>query len=376
MLNLVPLLLFALQEPAPAAPQPRTVELALCLDTSGSMDGLIEAAKSKLWAVVNDLALAQPAPRLRVALLSYGNDGHDAAAGWVRVAVPLTGDLDLVSRELFALTTNGGTELVGRVLRAALEQLDWDRSADALRLLVVAGNESADQDAECPFRDLCKRAAEAGTLVDALYCGAAGDGDAAGWEELARLADGHYASIDTSGAVAAATPFDEQLAALSTSLNATYVPYSAAGAAGWANQAAQDANAAALHPGVAAERAQCKSGALYNCDWDLVDACRSGALKIEEVKTADLPESLRGLSREQLEAHLALQWQQRVQIQEQIRSLSGQRDGWLQELRAHSALDPAQVFDAALRAAVRAQAAAKGLAFPPEPAPAATMSQP
>ncbi len=48
----------------PVCVQPRTIDLAICLDTSGSMSGLIEAAKQKLWAIVNDLALVEPTPRL------------------------------------------------------------------------------------------------------------------------------------------------------------------------------------------------------------------------------------------------------------------------------------------------------------------------
>ena len=84
------------------------------------MDGLIDSAKQKLWAVVNDLALAEPSPRLEVALLTFGNDGHNAASpGWVHVQTPFTDDLDVVSERLFALRTNGGTEYVGRVLSRA-----------------------------------------------------------------------------------------------------------------------------------------------------------------------------------------------------------------------------------------------------------------
>ena len=33
------------------------VEMAILLDTSGSMEGLIEQAKSQLWQIVNELAI-------------------------------------------------------------------------------------------------------------------------------------------------------------------------------------------------------------------------------------------------------------------------------------------------------------------------------
>src|SRR5690606_29410391 len=134
------LALAALPLAAPSPNQPpagrRAVDLAICLDTSGSMQGLIDAARQGIWAIVNDLALAKPAPALRVALLTFGNDRHDAARGWVATQTGFTADLDLVSQKLFALTTDGGTELVGRVLQTALDELDWSTDADALRLVV------------------------------------------------------------------------------------------------------------------------------------------------------------------------------------------------------------------------------------------------
>ena len=223
----------AADEAAPA------VDLAICLDTSGSMTGLIDAARRKLWDITNELAKARPAPRLRVALFTYGNQGHSAADGWVRLDSPFTDDLDAVYQKLFALTTNGGTEYVGRVVRAAAERLDWSASPKALKLIYVAGNESADQDREVSFRDACRGAIGRGIQVNSIFCGAAADADVAGWQEVARLADGQYASIDQNrGTVEVATPFDRPLVELNARLNATYIPYGADGSRGAANQSA------------------------------------------------------------------------------------------------------------------------------------------
>ena len=142
-------------DPAPAVASDHVIELAICLDTSGSMDGLINSARQKLWTIVNDLAKAEPTPTLRVALLSYGNDGHNEENGWVKVETPFTEDLDTVSQMLFGLTTNGGTELVGRVVQTSLEELDWYPSTGALRMIFVAGNESANQDEKVAVRTIC-----------------------------------------------------------------------------------------------------------------------------------------------------------------------------------------------------------------------------
>ena len=252
----------------------RYVDLAICLDTSGSMRGLLDSARQSIWAIVNDLALAKPAPRLRIALLTFGNDGHSKANGWVRVDTGFTGDLDLVSEKLFALKTNGGTELVGRVLQASLEQLRWTSSSNALKLIVVAGNESADQDRMVDFRSQCKKAIPRGIMINSIYCGNPGDQLAPAWNMVAKLADGHFDTINQHGTVALQSPFDAQITSLSSALNTTYIPLGAAGARGNRNQIVQDGNAVHLNSQASAQRGQAKASGNYYCSWDLIDNLR------------------------------------------------------------------------------------------------------
>jgi predicted secreted protein len=131
----------------PKAPEPaKVIDVAICLDVSNSMDGLIDSAKKKLWDIVNDLAKAKPSPKIRVAVYSYGNTGYDSKSGWVKKDLDLTADLDKVSESLFGLRTNGGNEYVARVCRDAVDQLQWSADPGALKILFVCGNEPADQD--------------------------------------------------------------------------------------------------------------------------------------------------------------------------------------------------------------------------------------
>jgi hypothetical protein len=351
--------------PVRAQPATPSIDLAICLDTSGSMQGLIDAARAKLWAVVNDLALARPQPRLRVALLTYGNDGHNAENGWVKLDVPFTADLDLVSQHLFALTTNGGTELVGRVIQRATDELAWSPEPGAMRLMIVAGNEGADQDQQVRFQDACARSIARGIMVDAIYCGTDGDEIAAGWRNVARLADGQFAAIDhQNGTVAIASPFDARLGELSVALNATYIPYGAAGSAGQWNQREQDQNAGKLSSDASAARAVCKSTANYRCGWDLVDGSRSGEIKLDAVKADDLPAELRKMSKVELQKHVDATWTRRSELQKQIAELGTQREAYLSAELKKSGQDASKSFDVVLRGAIRAQASAKGLQFP------------
>ncbi len=344
--------------------EPRVIDLAICLDTSGSMNGLLDAARTKIWSIVNDLALAKPLPRLRVAFLTYGNNGHTAESGWVKVHSDLTEDLDLISQEMFAQTTNGGDEYVGRVLQRAMEGLQWGDRKDALRLVIVAGNESAEQDPTVNFRDICRKLIGKGIMVNSIYCGPAADNLAPAWKEVATLADGHFASIDQDrGTVTVSTPFDAKLADLSASLNRTYVPFGAEGDAGWERQTAQDEKAREAAPAAAADRAACKVGRLYQCNWCLVDVTREGRVKLADVKKEDLPEALRGKSLEEIQAHLDAKYEERCRIQADIAGLQKERALFIEAELAKTAKSDDKAFDRAVRDAIRAQATKKGYAF-------------
>ena len=346
-----------------AVAEGKDVDLVICLDTSGSMSGLINAARQKLWVVVNDLATAQPTPRLRVALLTFGNDGLDPAAGWVGVETDLTDDLDLVSQQLFALSTNGGTEYVGRVLNRS-SQLDWSQNPDALQLVIVAGNESADQDQEVPFREACEALIARGIMVNAVYCGTAEDNIAPSWREVARLADGRFASIDhNNGTVVIETPFDLELSQLSGSLNSTFVFYGKKAKEVSLNQVEQDKNAASMSPATAADRAQTKASKLYKPTDDLVDALAEGEVELKDIDAKDLPEPMKAMTDKEREAFLAKKAKEREALQKQIAELAAKRDAFIKAELERRATDASQSLDHALRQAIREQAEAKGFRF-------------
>src|SRR3954468_16688157 len=120
------------------------VQLALLLDTSNSMDGLIEQTKGQLWKIVNQFINAKQGgkrPEVQVALYEYGKSTLSAHNGYIRQIQPLTTDLDKISEELFALKTNGGDEYCGWVIREAVNHLAWSKRPDDLKVIFIAGNE-------------------------------------------------------------------------------------------------------------------------------------------------------------------------------------------------------------------------------------------
>jgi hypothetical protein len=366
-------LLFGCAVPGPTAaacddeppPVERPIDLALCLDTSNSMDGLIDAAKRRLWDVVNDLSHVKPVPRLRVALLSYGNNAYSKESGWVVTDAPFTEDLDFISQKLFALKTWGGEEYVARVLDTAVETLKWSEDPKALRICVVAGNESADQDRLVGYRNVSAKAARRGIIVNSIYCGSATDDLAPGWRDVAGLAEGEFAAIDQNRPdPVCATPYDALLATLSTSLNATYLPFGKLGAANCANQVAQDSNASGLGRYAEASRAAAKAGVNYRNDsWDLVDACREKQVDIAKLAADDLPEAMRKLTAEERAKYVEEMAKKRAEIQRQIADLAAKRADFIATEMKKQGLTEDLSMGGAVRRAVRKQAERKGFTF-------------
>jgi hypothetical protein len=352
-------------KPTQQAAGPKYIDMAICLDTSNSMDGLIESAKQKLWAIVNELATATPKPVLRVALYQYGNNGLHSETGWVQKVSDLTDDLDGIYGKLFALRTNGGDEYVARVTRAAIGDLDWRRDGRPLKIIVVAGNEPATQDPQYKLEDICRAAAEKGITINTIFCGNESEGATTGWADAARWTDGKYAAINADkGTVVINTPYDKKLAELSSELNKTYLAYGAAGKEAAANQTAQDKNAAVASAPAAAQRAVAKSSALYrNERWDLCDACQQKDFDLAKVPDADLPAEMRGMTLEQKKAYVAKQQQSRCDLQKQIGELNTKRDEAVKQELAKKGLNESTAFDAVLRGAVREQAEKNGFQF-------------
>lgn len=354
------------KEVKPAEKRP-VIQLAILLDTSNSMDGLIEQAKAQLWNIVNQFIAVKrdgQRPLLQVALFEYGNDRLPASENHIRLVLPLTDDLDAVSKELFALKTNGGEEYCGAVIKAAVERLAWSREAADLKVVFIAGNEPFTQ-GPINFRDTCKAAITRGIQVNTIFCGANGDGITTGWKDGAVLADGSYTSIDQNVKVAdIPAPQDKDLAKLSEELNKTFVPFGKKAAEGAANQAAQDANAAALAPSIAAQRAATKASANYrNSAWCLIDHLDLDKVKLEDIKDEDLPENMRKMSMEQRKAHLAEKKKQREALQKQIAELNDARNKYVADERRKQAAEGKETLDKAVIDSVRKQAEAKKYEF-------------
>ncbi len=338
------------------------IEMAILLDTSGSMQGLIDQARTQLWKIVNEFAVAErngQKPDLKVAVYEYGKSTLPASENWVRLVVPLTDDLDTVSEKLFALDINGGEEYCGAAIQRAVTELGWSKNPRDLKCIFIAGNEPFTQ-GPIDYKKACAAAADANITVSTIHCGDHEEGIRTAWAEGAKLADGSYMSINHNAVVPdIKAPQDTELAKLNEALNKTYVAYGNAKVRKEAQdrQVAQDENAAKANVAALNARAQFKASGLYsNARWDLCDAYCEGKVKLEDLKEDELPDELKKLTPEERKAFIENMVAQRKTVQEQITKLAKDRDVYVAGERKKLAADSDNTLDKAVIDAARVQA--------------------
>ena len=341
-------------EPAPPVqPAPigdDVIQMALLLDTSSSMSGLINQARTQLWKIVNEMSEATrdgKRPKLQLALYEYGKPSLGAANGYLRQIVPLTDDLDRVSEELFALTTTGGDEFAGQVIQAATHGLAWNDDARGLKLIFIAGNEGFDQGA-VDYRSAIAAAKERGIVVNTIYCGDADDPVRQGWLNGAALADGRSLNIDHNQAIVhIAAPQDAEIARLGGQLNETYIGYGSLGATNEVRQMAQDGNASMS--GSLVERSISKASASYsNGHWDLLDGLEQGSVAWATLDATDLPEKMRTMSEDERKAFVEGKRKERTELQKRIRDLNVEREKFVAAKRKEMGEAGQNTLDAAM----------------------------
>ena len=344
------------------------IQVALLLDTSGSMDGLIEQAKSQLWRMVNELAKASKdgqTPDIELALYEYGKTPRGEANGFIYQLTPFTRDLDLVSEKLFELKTNGGDEYCGQVIKTALEELYWSDNNNDLKIVYIAGNEGFDQ-GKVDYRVSCPNAAQSNLNINTIYCGDCEEGVKLLWEDGAKKGNGEYLCINHNNKVVhIPTPYDDDIVRLNQKLNDTYISFGNRRSEMRNRQIQQDANAMTYGKANAVERAVSKSkkSTYSNAQWDLVDAMESNEDILDDVKEKELPEEMQKLSKAERKTYVEKKAKERASIQAEINKLNKKRTTLVVKKRAEMSGDKSNTLDQVMLKTTREQAQKKNFIF-------------
>ena len=344
------------------------IQIAILLDTSGSMSGLIEQTKTQLWKIINTFTDAKQhgqIPYVEVALYEYGNDGLASKENWIRQIQPLTRDLDQISENLFGLSTNGGSEFCGAVIKHASDKLEWDDSKDVYKAIFIAGNEAFTQGSIDAYQS-CRESAAKGVYINTIFCGDKNSAVSHSWSAGSKLAGGSALVIDHNRVVQhIESPHDKPILELNIRLNATYLAYGVEGKKSSLRQTAQDGNSYKhSKSGAHLQRAVSKASSNYsNTNWDLIDASKEKGFKVTEIKKAHLPAEMQKMNEQQQLAHIQKKAADRSTIQKEINTLNKQREQWLQTQRKQNAAQGSDTLDSAMISTVRKQATEKGYSF-------------
>lgn len=355
-------------KPVDAAPK---IEVCFVLDTTGSMGGLIEGAKQKIWSIANEMVKAKPTPEIKIALVAYRDKGDE----YVTKTFPLTNDLDTVYAQLQKFTASGGgdtPESVNEALADAVGKISWSQDRSTLKIIFLVGDAPPHMDyANGPkYPDVCLEAVKKDIIINTIQCGNETDTTPV-WTRIAKLAEGHFAAISQTGNVAViAAPQDEELAKLNREIGKTLVAYGtiAEQKEVWSKQAASESSfASATSAPAAADRLKYNSVTRKTVQGgnDLVEDYQKDNSIASKIGKDKLPEPLQKMNPAELEAYLKTQQSRRMELQARIDQVGKERSEFLDAERKKLADSGKNKdsFDDEVARILRVEAAKKGLTY-------------
>lgn len=342
------------------------IEVCFVLDTTGSMGGLIEGAKAKIWSIANQMIAAKPTPTLRIALVGY----RDRGDRYVTKLFDLSEDIDTVYAHLQEFKANGGgdtPESVNQALHEAVSKVTWSQSRDVLKIIFLVGDcpPHMDYQDDVKYPQTCQTAVKKDLIINTVQCGSH-RATTPIWQEIARLSEGRYVAIGQSGDMQViTTPMDAELAELNIAIGKTLIPYGDVRTRRGVF-AKQSAAEHAVSASVVADRLayNAASGRVVQGGGDLIDDIKSKRVKLAEVARKDLPPEMQKLTAKERAAYVARQSSQRRQIQARVAKLVTQRQAFIDdELRKLTAAGKGSAFDTQVNLMLREQAAKKGIHY-------------
>ncbi len=345
------------------------IDVVFVLDTTGSMGGLIQTAKDKIWSIARTMASAQPTPDIRIGLVAY----RDRGDAYVTQVVDLSSDLDSVYARLMDFEANGGgdtPESVNKALYDAVHKVSWSQDPQAYQVVFLVGDAPphTEYQDELQYPEILAQARKKGIVVNTIQCGDMPI-TMEPWQQIASLGQGRYFQVEQAGgAVAFATPFDADIAALSAQLDRTRLYYGTG-----EERKRMELKVAATDKlnSFASMESLARRGA-FNAspagsanrlgEMELVDALSSGKVSLAELDDADLPESLKPLAPAEQEAVILHMTEERHQLTKKIRELADKRDLFLETKIAEEG-GATDSLDQKIYETVSLQAAKAGLTY-------------
>ncbi len=346
------------------------IDVVFVLDTTGSMSGLINAAKEKIWSIASTMAQTDPAPEIRIGLVAY----RDRGDAYVTRITDLSSDLDSIYAQLMDFEAAGGgdtPESVNQALYDAVNKISWQKGKNVYRTIFLVGDAPPHMDYQddVKYTRSLKQAFRKDIIVNTIQAGNQ-SGTRKVWQTIADLGDGDFFQVGQSdgNAIAITTPYDDEIATLSKELDSTRLYYGSKEAQLKARKKLMATDK--LHK--EASKASLARRATYNMtasgkhnfvgENELVDAVSSGAVALEEIAPASLPAPVAKLKPAEQKALIAELSSKRLKLETQVKELAEKRNAYLRKA-VESKKDSKNSLDAKIFGSIQQQAASKGLIY-------------
>lgn len=354
--------------PAKESPAKARVEVVFCLDTTGSMSGLIDAAKKKIWTISNQIASGKPTPELKLGLVAY----RDRGDAFVSQVFDLSNDLDAIYGHLMGFKADQGgdtPESVNKALSDAVTKINWSKDKNTLRMIFLVGDAAPHMDYkdDVQYPETCKEAAKRAIIINTVLCGR----DASAkehWLNICRLAEGSFVQIEQGGGpiVVVATPFDKELAEINTEMSRTTLVFGRRDVQ--EKGKALSERTAELAAPAAADRAAYYARGGGGVAYDLLQNIKDGKVKLEELKKDELPPELQGKTVAEQKTLLDTLDRRRQELSTRCLELDKKRGEFITKKLAEDVKAPgADSFDSQVLNILRTQAVRANIEYAIEP---------
>ena len=346
------------------------IELVFALDTTGSMSGLINAAKEKIWSIASTMAAAQPTPEISIGLVAY----RDRGDAYITKRIELSQDLDTVYSELLQLKAAGGgdgPESVNAALFDAVHSMNWSQDPNSYKVIFLVGDAPGHNDYQddVPFVKTLAQAAKNGIIVNTIQAGQNPDMVKA-WDKIATLGQGDTFQVGHGGsAIAIKTPFDDAIVAASKNYENTRVYY---GKAEEQRVQLEKNNVVGARMKRSASTSSMARRAKFNASKggetnfaagkELLQAMENDELVLADIPESELPIEMREMEMEQKKAFVAAKSKQRKDSKTKLKALSRKRDAFIKS-ELGKTKHSKDSLDKKLYATIKRQAEKKGLDY-------------
>jgi Mg-chelatase subunit ChlD len=336
------------------------VEVVFVLDTTGSMGDLIDGAKRKIWSIANTIVEQNPDADVAMGLIGF----RDRGDAYVVKTHAMTEDLQSLYGRLTRFEADGGDdtpESVNAALDAAISGLSWSKGDHVRRIVFLVGDAPPHMDYpdDRKYPDVLKEAKQRGIIVNAVQAGNMQETEEV-WKDIAQRGQGRYMAIPQDGGevVVVVTPYDDEIRELQGELDRSVVPFGRLEQRDDVKRKMSERAAAAPSTQVENSKYYAKRSKkeVVTGGGDLVADVKNGAVKLDEVKEAELPSELQGLTADKRKVWLDEKLATRNTLEKKMEAAMAKRDAYVVEQQNKTATaEPADSFDRAVEETIKLQ---------------------